>query len=251
MRRDRHVHRLAGLRARHADLGLHLRLALGGTSGRRRPVHAQRLQRLLGLFLLDSTALFDERLGLRQLLPPIGRIRLRQQIAAELDLVIDLHAVVVDGIFLVVLGRLSRLDQLAVLLLPRALFLDEAQRLVRLLRDPLPARLGLLFVARESIEEVLVVIGLAEGLGRRPEVDPVLENARRHQLDVGRDADLLDRHVPGRQVLRDGELEGALVARIAVLEVVEHLHAAFAEALAADDDRAVEVLQRARDDLGS
>ena len=51
---------------------------------------------------------------------------------------------------------------------------------------------------------------------------------------------------PGREVLRDGELERGLVGR----DVGEdELHAALAERLLADDDRAIVVLERARDDL--
>ena len=61
---------------------------------------------------------------------------------------------------------------------------------------------------------------------------------------VGRDAHLLDRDVARREVLRDRELE-----RGAVVVVVEHLHGALAEGRAADDHGAVEVLERAGDDL--
>ena len=96
---------------------------------------------------------------------------------------------------------------------------------------------------------MLVVVRLAERLGRREQVDAILEDARRHELDVRRDAHLLDREIARSQVLRDGQLERALVTRFLVLEVVEDLHRAFAEALPPDDDRAVQVLQRARHDL--
>src|SRR5262249_3563904 len=72
----------------------------------------------------------------------------------------------------------------------------------------------------------------------------VLGDALRDQLDVGRDADGLDRFIAGGQILGDGKLQGR-----AVLERVDRLDAALAEGLAADDDRAVVVLEGAGHDL--
>ncbi len=250
VRGDRHLQRAARLRARDADLRLHPGLRLG-SGRRRRPVHAHGLERLAHLLLLQAAPLRDERLRLLQLLLAVGRVRLQQEVAAELDLVVELHAVIVGGIVVgaVVLRLLAGLDQLAVLALLGRLLLDEAQALGRLLRDSLAARLGLLLVAGEAVVEVLVVVGLAERLGRREEVDAVLDDARRHQLDVRRDAHFLDGDVARREVLRDGQLQRALLAALAVLEVIEHLHAALPEALPPDDDGAVQVLQRAGHDL--
>ena len=96
---------------------------------------------------------------------------------------------------------------------------------------------------------MLVVVRLAERLRRREQIDAILEDARRHQLDVRRDADFLDRHVAWRQVLRDGQLERALVRRVLLLEIVQDLDGSLSEALPSDDDRAVQVLQRAGDDF--
>src|SRR5262249_33430914 len=62
--------------------------------------------------------------------------------------------------------------------------------------------------------------------------------------DVRRDADLLDRAPAGRVVERRGQAQP-----VAGFERVDGLHRAFAEALHADDERAVVVLERARDDL--
>src|SRR5205823_14291087 len=84
----------------------------------------------------------------------------------------------------VFLRRLARLDGLAGLALLGGLLLEEAQRLEGLLYRPLARGLGLLLVAGEGVEEVLVVVRLAEGLGRREQVDALLEDARRNQLDV-------------------------------------------------------------------
>ena len=261
VRGDRQIHGVAGLRARCAQLGgdAHLpQLLRRWREGSRRrlgrlgPVEAHRLERLADLLLLLRTALLDERLHLLELLEPVGAGGgLGEHVAAELDLVVEGHAVVVGRIVGVVLLRsLARLDRLARLALLRRLVLDEPQRLDRLLRRALARRLGLLLVARECVEEVLVVVRLAERLGRGEQVDALLQDARRHQLDVGSDADLLDRHVARSQVLRDGQLESALVARILVLEVVEDLDRPLPEALPAHDEGAVQVLERAGHDLG-
>jgi hypothetical protein len=65
-----------------------------------------------------------------------------------------------------------------------------------------------------GVAEVVLEVGLAEGLARSEDVDPVGGDARRDQLDVRLDAHLLDAHVTGGEVLGDGELEGALVVLV-------------------------------------
>src|SRR5205085_2999297 len=120
------------------------------------------------------------------------------------------------------------------------------ERLQRLLLHPLAARLGLLLVAGEAVEEVLVVVRLPERLGRSEEIDAILDDAGGNQLDVRDDPDFLDGDVAGRQVLRDGQLERALVAGVAVLEVVVYLERALPETLPPGDDCAVQFLECAR-----
>jgi hypothetical protein len=68
------------------------------------------------------------------------------------------------------------------------------------------------------------------------------------RLEVGADADRLDRDVARGEVLGDGQLEGELL--VADLAVVEDLDRALAERAAADEHGAPEVAQRAGDDLG-
>ena len=119
---------------------------------------------------------------------------------------------------------------------------------------------GLLAVAGARVLEVVVVVGLAPLVRRRLQADPralaVLLDEQRIGLDVGHDADALDRDVARREVLRRRELEAELVVVGLVAEgdgrrdVEQHLHGALAERALADDDAAVEVLHGARDDLG-
>ena len=65
------------------------------------------------------------------------------------------------------------------------------------------------------------------------------------ELDVGRDAAMVDGGAGGRVVERGGELEGAILA-----ERQHRLHRALAEGGAAHERRAVIILEGAGDDLG-
>ena len=121
-----------------------------------------------------------------------------------------------------------------------------ADRLAIGLREVVANELERLAVAGVRVGEVLREIALAQPLALH--VDVHLERVDRHrvELDVGRDADALDGDVARGEVLRDGELERRLVGG----DLGEdELHAALAEGLLADDDRAVVVLERAGDDL--
>ncbi len=101
------------------------------------------------------------------------------------------------------------------------------------------------------VPEVVLEVRLAQRLPRGEDVHPIRGDAGGHQLDVRLDAHLLDGDVARGEVLGDGELERALVVGVpgGRAELVEHLHRALAEGLLADDDRPVQVLQRAGDDL--
>jgi hypothetical protein len=184
-------------------------------------------------------------------------VRARHQLAREADLEVLLEAIAQVGRILLLERLAERLrlrvgHAVAVVVGPRgvigALFggrlllvlLDEADAVERLL-----AFLGVLR------RQVRVLVGLAPAVDRLEQPQHVL--VRGHllghehpvELDVGGDAHRLDRDVVGREVLRDGELQlGAVVV------VEQHLHRALAVGLLADDHAAVEVLDRAGDDLG-
>ena len=76
------------------------------------------------------------------------------------------------------------------------------------------------------------------------EVHGLLIDGHGADSDVGHDTDALNRDVAGREVLRHGELQ-----RRVVLELVQDLHRALAEALLADDQRAIVILERAGHDF--
>ncbi len=186
--------------------------------------------------------LLDQRLRQLQHLLAVGRRRLEHEVAGEedlevlLDLVLRLgvelvvehvvdagHVDVEERVVLAVLAldrpRLAGELRVAAFLLQlglrrrvllRRVFLQVLQALERLLAvDHVLALRRELLLA--GVAEVVVEVGLTHRLARREHVDAVLRHPGGDELDVRDDADLLDRDVARREVLRDRELERRVV----------------------------------------
>ena len=121
-----------------------------------------------------------------------------------------------------------------------------AQALARLFRQVVADHVRrLLAVVRAAVREVRGEVRLAQVAAVDEQVHVLGVDRHRLNLDVGHDADALDRDVARREVLRDGELERPAVVVVAI----QDLDRALAERALADDQRAVVVLERAGDDL--
>ena len=185
------------------------------------PIDAKLLQvadDLLVFLLLNA---LDDRLRLAKHLRALGRLGVQHEVLREAD-----EEVLLVLVLLFVWLRLEQaLAKLGVEVVAH--------------HDRRPLRIGRALVGEVSIEVRFADVELVD-----LEIHVFLVDGHRADRDVGHDADALNRDVTRSEILSDRELERRLIG-----ELVENLDRTLAEALLADDERAVVVLERACHDL--